>query len=535
MMIDGLCPLTTQASLARAAMLAPDVEAIVAPDGRLTYAELLAETARLRSALAMLGVRHGDHVGLCFGNTARFATLFLALGSLGAVTVPVNTRFKAQELGYVLRQSRVRFLFTADRLLSSDFIAMLREVAPEIDQNLPPGALPDLKAVIVDGAAVPAGAIGWDRFVAAAGPEVPAACNSDDSLLIQYTSGSTAFPKGVLLPHRNMLANGFLALGRVGLRLADRYYCPRPFFHVAGTTLAILGAMQHAATLVTSVRFEAEEALRLMEEESCTHFSGNDTMVLAMLNHPDLPRRSLRLRGGWTSASPSVMRRVMDEMGAREVVSTYGMSEASPNIAISCWWEPEHVRIANLTTPLPGVELRLRDGDGRLLTERPATGEIQVRGWNVMRGYLDNPAETQAALSPDGWLSTGDIGRIDAEDRLAFVGRAKEIVRVGGENVSPLEVEDILNRHPDIAMAQVVGVPDARLTEVTAAFVTLKEGRSARPGDIIAWSKEQMAGFKVPRHIAVVEDFESIGMTGSGKILRRKLAEHALIVFGLSS
>lgn len=431
----ALCPVTIDAALHRATILAPDVEAIVAPDGRMTYADLAAEVARIRAALQAMGVRHGDHVAICLGNGTRFMALFLALGTLGAVSVPVNTRLRADEIGYALRQSRTRFLFTADRLLSSDFIALLRQIAPGIDTGLPDAGLPLIGAVVVDGADVPGACRSWAEFIAKAGPDPGPQAAADDTLLIQYTSGTTAFPKGVMLSQRSMLTNGFVSGQRIGLRTADRFQSARPFFHVAGTTLSILACLQNLATLVTLHRFEPKEALRVLEDERCTHFSGNDTMALMLLNDPDRARHKLSLRGGWIAGAETVLRRFAAEMGAHEVVSGYGLSEASPNVAQSCWWEPLDIRVSGRMRLQPGIELRIRR-DGRDL---PAgeVGEIVLRGWSVMQGYFDMAERTAETLDADGWLSTGDLGRLGADGRLEFTGRLKNIVRVGGENSRP--------------------------------------------------------------------------------------------------
>lgn len=525
--IDRFCPVTVNDALARAVTLAPDVEAVVAPDGRLTFAQLAEEVERIRSSLVGLGVARGDHVGICFGNTCRWVALFLAIGSIGAIAVPVSTRFRAAEMRYVLRQSRISTLFIADRFLNIDFIAMLREIYPAIDVALPGKHLPDLKRVIVIGDDIPEAVIDWNRFMAMAQNGIDATARPEDTLLIQYTSGTTSFPKGVVLTHRNMLGNAFVSGGRIGFRIADRYHSARPFFHVAGTTLSILSALQHAVTLVTMSRFDATEALRLMEEERCTHFSGNDTMALMLLNHPDLRRYKLCLRGAWVAASPEIVRRVIAELGAQECVVGYGLSEASPNIAQSCWWEPEEVRISGRMLPQPGLGVRIRDPESGADVAVGERGEICVRGWSVMRGYFDKPEETQAVLGADGWLATGDLGRLDPDGRLEFLGRVKDIIRVGGENVSPAEVEDILHRHPKVRQAQVVGVSDPRLIDVPVAFIVPKEGCSLDPQEMISWSRENMAGFKVPHHIWIVADFESIGMTASAKVQKVKLTRHA--------
>ncbi|KMK65129.1 AMP-binding protein [Puniceibacterium sp. IMCC21224] len=525
--IDALCPVSVQDALFRAAALAPDVEALVAPDGRATFAQLADRVAGIRAALAASGVRKGDHVGICLGNGIAFEALFLALGTLGAISVPVNTRLKADEIAYALRQSRVTRLFTADTLLNADFIAILRDIAPGIVSGLPDAALPDLREIVVLGDDVPAACMAWGDFMADGKADPGPQATPDDTLLIQYTSGTTAFPKGVMLTHRNMLGNGFVSGQRIGLRTGDRFHSSRPFFHVAGSTLSILACLQNLATLVTMTRFEPEQALLMLEDERCTHFSGNDTMALMLLNHPSRAARKLCLRGGWIAGSQAVLRRVATEMNAREVVSGYGLSEASPNIAQSCWWEPEDVRTGGRMRPQPGLEVVVIDPATGAACGPGGAGEIRVRGWSVMQGYYDMPDKTTETLSADGWLSTGDLGRIGEDGRLEFVGRLKNIVRVGGENVSPEEVEDRLHQHPAIKQAQVVGVPDDRLVEVCAVFLILNEGESLSPDALIDWARDKMAGFKVPRHVWIVNGFEDIGMTASSKIQKTKLAAHA--------
>jgi fatty-acyl-CoA synthase len=282
--LDGVCPLTVHDALRRAAVIGPDVEAVVASHGRITYAALDAEVATVRNALSAAGVRRGDQVAVCLGNSPEWGTLFLAIGSLGATTVPVNTRWQAPEIAYALRQSRSSILFLADRFLNIDFLAVLREICPAVDAELPDADLPDLRSVIVlgsDGPAdVPRAARSWERFRAGGTVPVEPCGTPDDVLLIQYTSGTTSHPKGALLTQLNMCADGFFSGGRMGLRAGDRFHSVRPFFHAAGSTLTVLASIQHVATVVTMDRFEAGEALRLIEEERCTHFSGNDTIAL---------------------------------------------------------------------------------------------------------------------------------------------------------------------------------------------------------------------------------------------------------------
>ncbi|GAB2813110.1 AMP-binding protein [Streptomyces daliensis] len=527
------CPLTPHEALERAAFLAPDVEAVVTAEERITYGELAAEVARIRSALSAAGIGRGDRVGLCLGNGPRWVALFLALGSVGAVTVPVNTRYTADEVAHTLAHAKVSTLFVADHVLRVDFSAVLDEIgvgteATDGDGTVACAALPDLERVVMLGQETPGWATPWPAFLAegGSGAAPPPTGTPDDILLVQYTSGTTSRPKGVLLTQRGMCADAFFSGARLGLRPGDRFHSARPFFHVAGSTLSVLACLQHAATLVTMPKFEPAEALRLLEAERCTHFSGNDTIALMLLNHPDRAHRTLRLRGAWVAASPTVIRRVIDELGAAECVAGYGLSEASPNVAQSCWWEEDEVRASGAMRVEPGVEVRIRALDGTRDCGPDEPGSILVRGWNVMRGYLDAPEATAAAIDPDGWLATGDVGTLDTSGRLHFVGRTKDIIRVGGENVAPADVEDTLHRHPLVRQAVVVGVPDERLVEVPFAFVVLTEP-GVTEDELIEWARTRMAGFKVPRHLRIVDGFEGIGMTASSKVRKNLLAEHA--------
>jgi fatty-acyl-CoA synthase len=240
-----------------------------------------------------------------------------------------------------------------------------------------------------------------------------------------------------------------------------------------------------------------------------------------LMGHAEFDPGKLCLRGGWAAAGPQTMQRIIDVMGAREICAAYGLSEASPNVVMSDWRDPEALRVDGLARPLDGVEVRIQDG------------EIQVRGWSVMRGYYNNPEQTSKAFTADGWLRTGDLGSLNEDGRLRMVGRLKDVFRVGGENVAPAEVEEVLLAHPAVQTAQVVGVPDARLGEVPCAYVTLKDGSSASEGDLVAWAKQRCANFRVPRYLRIVDSFDAIGMTASGKVQKVKLREHALREFNL--
>jgi len=518
----------------------PEHTALVADDGRLSYAQLQQQVdARARAMLA-LGLQRGEHVGVLMGNSLEWALTWYAAASLGLVCVPFNTRFRTEELGYGLGHEDIRALFCVDRFLGKiDFIAMLREIEPALDHGLPGQALPLLRQVVVHGDEVPAGALSAQAFVEA-GQRIDAATlqaardavGADDTLLIQFTSGTTAFPKGVMLSHASMLGVAHAVAERMGVQAEDRYFSPRPFYHVAGSTMSLLVALVSGATLVTAATFDPAQALAIMSRERCTLTSGNDTMFLMLLADPAFASTRLHLRGGWAAASPQILREVVERMGAAAICNAYGLSEASPNIVISDHREPLEYRLDGSMKPHAGLRVEIRDPASGAALPPGQPGEICASGWSLMQGYYKLPEQTAATLR-DGWLHTGDLGVLSDDGRLRFIGRLKDMFRVGGENVSPLEVEQVLLKHPAVELAQVIGVPDARLGEVPAAYVTLKQGVATSVEELTGFCKERCANFKVPRYLAIVDDFESIGMTGSSKVQKGRLREHALKRFGL--
>ncbi|MDA1117803.1 MAG: AMP-binding protein [Proteobacteria bacterium] len=373
----------------------PDAAALVTATARLTYAELLQRARDAAGGMHALGLRKGDHVALLMGNDEHWITHFYGAALLGAVTVPVNTRFKAAELAFCLRQADCKALFYAPKFLNNDYEAMLRAIR----QDLPP-----LKHAL---------RVGELR----AAPFVPGGVTADDLLLIQFTSGTTAYPKGVMLTHDNMLRNAWAAGQRMGVQPEDRYFNCRPFFHVGGSTLSALVSLVHGACLVTLPGFEPGAVLEMMEQERCTLTSGNDTIFQMLMGHDDFAKRKLSLRGGWAAAGPQTMRRIVHVLGAKYICAAYGLSEASPNVVMSDWRDPEELRVQGLATPLEELQLRTLDG------------EIQVRGWSVMRGYYNDPDATAQAFTADGWLRTGDLGELHPGGRLRMLGRLKAKLR----------------------------------------------------------------------------------------------------------
>jgi len=470
-------------------------EALVTQSGRFTYRQLFAMAKEAAGSLQALGIRKGNHVGILMGNDEHWLSLFYGAALIGAVTVPVNTRFKSAEIAFCLEQADCKLLVYAERFLNIDFGAMVREAG--FKNAVRVQDLPD-------------------------GPYQSQSVLPQDLLLIQFTSGTTAYPKGAMLTHDNMLRNAWAAGSRVGIRAEDRYFNCRPFFHVAGTTLSALMSLVSGACLATLPTFEAGAALEMMERERCTLISGNDTLFQMLMGHADFPKRKLSLRGGWSAAGPETMRAIIDRMGCKTICAAYGLSEASPNVVMSDWRDPEELRVQGLALPHPGIEIRISPEK-----------EIQVRGWSIMRGYVNNPEATAKAFTDDGWLRTGDLGSLTADGRLRMTGRLKDVFRVGGENVAPAEVEEVLLAHPAVQTAQVIGVPDARLGEVGFAYVTVRANAAASEAELLDWCKARCANFRVPRYLRIVKDFESIGMTASGKVQKTKLREHALRELGL--
>ena len=472
-------------------------------------------------------------MGICAGNGVEWVALFYGILRVGAVVVPINTRLKPDEISYQLRKADVRLLFIVDTLLRVDFLAILRDICPDVDQALPGSTFPSLEYVVVLDGMPPKACISYENFLGERA-ELPALPQPDDAALIQFTSGTTSLPKAVILCHSSMVCDAFWVGKRMGARASDRYLSARPFFHVAGSTLSIVLSCVHQITLVTMQRFVAEKALRILETEKCTLTSGNDTMFLMMLGCETFTKSGYDLRGSWAAVSGPLLKRIVNEFEAGETVTGYGLSEASPNIATSDFRDSLEDRAAGWMHVHDGLDVRIVDADIGSILEASQKGEIQVRGWCVMKGYYDDPEATAATMTQDGFLKTGDLGMLDEQGRLAFVGRLKEIIRVGGENVAPSELENVLHQHPDILQAQVFALPDPRLIEVPTAYVLARENCDISAEQIQEWLRPKLAGFKMPRYVKVIDSFESIGITASGKVQKKLLAKHALDAFGLT-
>ena len=519
---------TIGAVLRRVAAAQGDREALVARHQgvRLSYAELDAESDRLARALLALGVEQGDRIGIWAPNCAEWVLTQFATARIGAVLVNVNPAYRTTELRYALAQSGCRALIAARAFKTSDYVAMVDEVRPE---------LPALTDVFWLGGAE------WDALLARAG-EVEAdalaareaALSPVDPINIQYTSGTTGAPKGATLSHRNILNNGYLVGAACGYGPEDRVCIPVPFYHCFGMVMGNLGAVAHGACMVIpAAGFEPEATLAAIAEERCTSLYGVPTMFIAELGDPSFADHDLSsLRTGIMAGSPcpvEVMKRVIADMHMGAVTIAYGMTETSPVSTQTGADDPLEKRVGTVGRVHPHVEVQIVDARGAVV-ERGESGELCTRGYSVMSGYWDDPERTAEAIDRDGWMHTGDVATMDADGYVNIVGRIKDMVIRGGENVYPREVEEFLYGHPAVADVQVVGVPDARYGEELVAWVALREGAVADEEDIRAFCRGQIAHFKVPRYVRFTDAFP---MTVTGKIQKYKLREAAIAELGL--
>jgi fatty-acyl-CoA synthase len=500
---------------------------------RFTFAELEREASTIARGLIAEGVEPGERVVLWATNVPEWIVLQFALAKIGAVLVTANTALRARDIDYLIRQSEAATVVTIAGFRDVDYVGALREIGADA------GRIESLRRRLFIGREAPPGFTNYEalRFRAA---EVPvaeldargASVGVDDVINMQYTSGTTGFPKGVMLSSRNIVNNGE-ALGRgIGLTPADRLCLCVPLFHCFGCVIGVLGAYTHGACLCPIEAFEPRRVLETVHRERCTALYGVPTMFLAELEHADFRQFDLTsLRTGVMAGSlcpEPLMRRVIDEMHMPEVTIAYGLTEASPGITLTPRDARLDLRCQTVGVVLPELEVKIIDpatGSERVAGER---GELCCRGYNVMKGYYNNPEATAKALDPDGWLHSGDEASIDAEGYVRITGRIKDLIIRGGENISPKEIEDCLREHPAVADAYVYGLPDEFFGEIVAAAVRLKPDAAtgAASGGIeqqlIGWCAERLARFKIPKYVRFVSEFP---MTASGKIQKYKLRE----------
>ncbi|MWA04897.1 AMP-binding protein [Actinomadura sp. LD22] len=503
-------------------------EALVEGELRLTFAELAETMIDVVRAVMALGIRPGDRVGVWAPNRARWILAALGIQGAGGVLVPLNTRFKGEEAAYILRKSGATALFTVTDFLGNDYLGMVRGAAPDL-----PAVAPG-RVVVMSGEAAD-GDVPWDRFVEngrtvdrARAEAAVDAVGPDDPSDIMFTSGTTGHPKGVVLTHgQSLRAHGWLSKV-MGFRPGDRYLIIPPFFHTFGYKAGWMACFVHGATVLPQAVFAADEVLELMERERISILCGPPTLFRDILASPRLPDADLSsLRVTMASAAqvpPELVRDIREVLKPEIVHSGYGLTEATSLVTATIHGQDA---VEEVTTTVGRaaweVEVRIVDGDGRDVP-RGTAGELWCRGYNVTSGYWDEPERTAEAITPDGWLRTGDVAVMDDRGYIRIVDRLKDVVIVGGFNVYPAEVERMLAAHPDVASVAVVGVPDERMGEVTAAFVVPRPGAEADAERIRAWAAERMAGFKAPRRVFVVEE---LPRNASAKVLKNELRTRA--------
>lgn len=516
-----------------------DKEALVYPDRGLRYDFSTLEwlCRQVAKGLIDLGVERGDRVAVWAPNIPEWVVLQFALAKIGAILVTVNTSLRTAELDYLLQQSEVSTLVTVKGFREVDYVSTIYEVLPEL-QKSEEGALnvmklPYLRNVVYIGEEHPSGMIRYDSILArserVSDDRLDAheeAQDLDDVINMQYTSGTTGFPKGVMLTHRNIVNNGYWLGEGIGLTPRDRLCVPVPFFHCFGCVIGVLGAYTHAATLVPVEWFEPLRVLQYIEGERCTALYGVPTMFIAELEQLDYHSFDLTsLRTGIMAGAlcpEPLMRKVMERMNLTEMTIAYGLTEASPGITLTPRDDTIQLRTQTVGRALPEVEIKIvNPGTGEQCPGGTA-GELCCRGYNVMKGYYKNPNATAEAIDSDGWLHTGDQATLDSEGYVRITGRIKELIIRGGENIAPKEIEDLLRHHPKVADAYVYGIPDERYGEEVAAAIRLKQGESATEDELRSFCEGRIARFKIPRSVNFVEDFP---MTASGKVQKFKLRE----------
>jgi fatty-acyl-CoA synthase len=520
---------TIGANLDRAVARFGDREALIscAQGRRYTYAELGAAVDELARALMAAGLAKGDRIGIWSPNCVEWTLVQYATAKLGAILVNINPAYRTSELQYALNQSGCRMLVAASAFRTSDYRAMIAEVRPSLAQLE--------RVVLLDSP-------DWDELMAGASAvaadELRArseALMPDDPINIQYTSGTTGFPKGATLTHRNILNNGYFVGEGCRYTEEDRICIPVPFYHCFGMVMGNLGATTHgAAMVIPAPAFDPEATLKACAQEHCTSLYGVPTMFIAQLDHPDFHRYDLSsLRTGIMAGSPcpvEVMKRVMELMHMSEVGICYGMTETSPVSTQTAYDDPVEKRVGSVGRVHPHVEVKIVDPDRGATVARGDPGELCTRGYSVMAGYWNDPERTAEAIDADGWMHTGDLATMDEEGYVNIVGRSKDMVIRGGENVYPREVEEFLYGHPDIADVQVIGVPDERYGEELMAWIIPRGGASLDAEAIRAFCQDRIAHFKIPRYVKTVDAFP---MTVTGKVQKFKMREQAIDELGL--
>lgn len=508
---------------------------------RWSWAQLKVEVDRLATGLLALGVEPGDRVGIWGPNSYEWVLTQIATAKIGAIMVCVNPAYRLYELEYALKKVECKTIIAAESFKTSDYLGMLNALAPELAQSEPgqlqSEKLPYLKTVIRMGDGQSPGMYNFASVCGAGGEaevsrlqELKSILKPDDAINIQFTSGTTGSPKGATLTHCNILNNGYLAGEAMRFTDQDRLCIPVPLYHCFGMVLAVLACVTHGATMVfPDEAFDPLTTLQAVNDEKCTALHGVPTMFITELDHPEFGTFDLSsLRTGLMAGAPcpeEVMKRVIGEMHMLDILIGYGQTEVSPINNMTLPDDDLKRRTQTVGRAVPWVEIRIVDSDGRVVAVGEK-GEICTRGYSVMRGYWNDAERTAETIDAAGWLHSGDLGIMDEEGYVQVVGRIKDMIIRGGENIYPREVEEFLYSHPAISEVQVFGIADAKMGEEVCAWIQLAEGEQLLEDDVKAFCKDQITHFKVPRHIRFVDEYP---MTVTGKIqkfiMREKMQE----------
>ncbi|MGC8517795.1 MAG: class I adenylate-forming enzyme family protein [Steroidobacteraceae bacterium] len=503
----------------------PDSPALILPGERMTYGEL-AERALMRArSLKALGVKPHDHVGLLLPTSFEFVEMLFAIALCGAVAVPMNARYRHNELAYVIRNGDLVAVFTTDRIAEQvNFVERLSNALPELREVTDPRRLelpstPCLRNLVLLGKTRPQGFLSEQQFDALAEHasedsvhETRMRVRLRDVAIMLYTSGTTSNPKGCLLSHEAMVRNS-IALGRHRYALThdDVFWSPLPMFHIAAI-LPLCAIFDVGGVYATMTHFDAGEALHMLESERVTAtYPCFVTIMADLIHHPNFPQTDLSriklMNSNFAVQPPAIAEAMLKAMPDALYVGTFGMTETAGTVTTSRLDDPLEQRIGRLGRPLPGLEVRIVDPDSGDDLPTGARGEVLVRGYSTLEGYYKDTEKTAQSLDAHGWFHTGDIGSLDAAGTIMFHGRVKDMLKVGGENVAAAEIESCLQRHPAVKLAQVVGVPDTRLVEVAAAFIECQPNVAVKPQELIEFCRREIASFKVPRHIRFVTEW----------------------------
>ncbi len=515
---------------------------------RYTYRRLRAEVDRAARGLLALGVERGDRVGIWSPNTAEWMITQYAVAKVGAILVNVNPAYRLRELEYALHQSGVSVLVLARRFRTADYVGMLVELAPELElasgAPLRSAKLPALGTVVYLGDDPAPGGMAWPQLLALGDTIQPSALADresglqfDDPVNIQFTSGTTGAPKGATLSHHNILNNGFFVGELLHYTPKDRVCLPVPFYHCFGCVMGNLGALTHGcAVIVPAESFDPEATLRAVQDERCTSLYGVPTMFIAQLDHPDFSNYRLdSLRTGIMAGAPcpiEVMKKVIDRMHAPEVTICYGMTETSPVSFQSATDDPLDERTSTVGQVHPHLEGKIVDGDTGQVVPRGTPGELCTRGYAVMLGYWNDSEATRMAIDAARWMHTGDLAVMRDDGYVNIVGRLKDMIIRGGENVYPREIEEFLYTHPKISDVQVIGVPDLKYGEEVCAWIRPRDGQAVTVEEIREFCKGQISSFKIPRYIRLANEFPT---TVTGKIQKFKMREISIGELGLAA